>query len=480
MATKYQLTEEDKEQFKKQGLIYFYKKRFEEKTGKNMSVAPSLPPEELEELSQNDNFLVYNWYEHDSDVIYGSGNDLYVQAYKLFQNYPEWMTKLNANPWTYFHVPFSIFDSLGLSNKAHDKIASYQQNYNTYISNLVNEFYNWKNSLPETQREQLNEAGYNADLASVGQSQMNSPTIDPTDPSALASGNTGEELMTLVSSACSVVSAGISTVLSIGSTLSAIGLQTSQKKGIDLINDGKELSNYEYARNLAKTLYGATGGNPSPEALGSAPELVKKLYQEGLAQSDFETSRLDTSRQQSRSGSDWMLQSMRYENIKDVFGDEEYWRGNYKIVQEAYNESIKKYRDYVEAFDSVTQARSQNGYNDYMQKFYSGLDADTASLLMNEQNAVSMDSLRSQALLIKRNLAIYENDWAAVKKHFDTLVDPKANKFQKMMSSIFLSLGGVADRMFLHPENSAVNVPGATGIGSPSAPAIGLPQQPLF
>lgn len=474
------LNPDEKQTLNQFGFTGLIKKRIEEKSGKNFSQAPSLDDAELGQLSEEDNFLVYDWYKSDSDVVYGSGNDLYVNAYKLFKNYPEWISRLNSNPWTYFHVPFSIFDEFGLSNKANNKIAAYQQNYNTYISNLVNEFFNWKNSLPETQREQLNEAGYNADLASVGQSQVSTPNINPTDPSQLAAGNTGEELMNMVAGACSVVSAGISTVLAIGSTMSSIGLQMSQKKGIDLVNAGKELSNFEQSRNLARTIFGVTGGDPSPSVLDDAPEMVRKAYEKGLGSNDFEASRFKSSSDLSRSDTDWMLQTMRFENVKDLFGDDEYWRGSYKIAQDAYNESVRKYRDYVEAFDSVTQARSQNGYNDYMQKFYSGLDADTAALLMNEQNSVAFDSLRAQALLIKRNLAIYENDWANIKKHFETLTDKNANKFQKMMSSIYLSIGGVADRMFLHPENSAVNVPGAAGLGSPAASGLGLPLQSLF
>lgn len=474
------LNPDEKQTLNQYGFTGLIKKRIEEKSGKNFSQAPTLDDAELGKLSQEDNFLVYDWYKYDSDVVYGSGNDLYVNAYKLFKNFPEWISRLNSNPWTYFHVPSTIFDEFGLSNKANNKIAAYQQNYNTYISNLVNEFFNWKNSLPETQREQLNEAGYNADLANVGQSQVSTPNINPTDPSQLAAGNVGEELMNIVGGACSVVSAGISTVLAIGSTMSSIGLQMSQKKGIDLVNAGKELSNFEQARNLAKALYGATAGNPSPDVLDDAPEMVRKAYEQGLGTNDFEVSRLQSSRDLSRSDTDWMLQTMRYENVKDLFGDDEYWRGTYKIAQEAYNESVQKYRDYVEAFDSVTQARSQNGYNDYMQKFYSGLDADTAALLMNEQNSVAFDSLRVQALLIKRNLAIYENDWANIKKHFETLTDKNANKFQKMMSSMYLSIGGVADRMFLHPENSAINVPGAAGLGSPAASGLGLSPQSLF
>lgn len=461
------------------GVINQYKDLIEEKHG-TQDLAPSITEEDFNQLSQNDNFLVYDWQNADSDVVYGSGNDMYVQAYKLFEKYPDWLAKLNANPWTYFHVPLSLFDKLGLSNKGHDKIASYQQNYNTFISNLITEFYNWQNSLPETQREQLNEAGYNADLASVGQSQMNTPSINPTDPSALASGNTGEELLTAVSSACSVISAGISTVLSIGSTMSTIGLQMSQKKGIDLVNAGKELSNFEQARNIAKTLYGASAGNPEPSVLESAPDMVKQAYKDGQLQTDFEASRLKSSSDLSKSDTDWMLQTMRYENVKDVFGDEDYWQGNYKIAQAAYNESIKKYRDYVEAFDSVTQARSQNGYNEYMEKFYAGLDADTAALLVNMQNSVSFESLQAQSLLIKRNLAIYENDWKNIKHHYDILMDPKANPFLKITSAIFLSLGGVADRLFLHPERSAISVPGNTGVGSPAASGLGAPLQPLF
>lgn len=474
------LTPEEKQIFQQFGFTGLAKKRIEEKSGKDYSKAPSLDDAELGKLSEEDNFLVYDWYKYDSDVVYGSGNDLYVNAYKLFKNFPEWISRLNSNPWTYFHVPSTIFDEFGLSNKANNKIAAYQQNYNTYISNLVNEFFNWKNSLPETQREQLNEAGYNADLANVGQSQVSTPNINPTDPSQLAAGNVGEELMNIVSGACSVVSAGISSVLAIGSTMSTIGLQMSQRKGIDLDNAGKDLSNFEKSRNLAKTLFGVTGGDPSPDVLDDAPEMVRNAYEKGLGTTDFQSARLKSSLDLSSVDTDWMLQTMRYENVKDLFGDPDYWKGSFKIAQDAYNESVKKYRDYVEAFDSVAQARSQNGYNDYMQKFYSGLDADTAALLMNEQNSVAFDSLRAQALLIKRNLAIYENDWASIKKHFETLMDPNANKFQKMMSSFFLAVGGVVDRKFLHPENSVVSVPGATGVGSPAASGIGFMPHSLF
>ena len=78
----------------------------------------------------------------------------YKQVYDVVKDYPQWLSLLKANPYIGFTAPKSFWDNLGLSSKAKDKLAAYQQAYKEYNADVLAKFMAWKNSLPETQREQ--------------------------------------------------------------------------------------------------------------------------------------------------------------------------------------------------------------------------------------------------------------------------------------------------------------------------------------
>ena len=89
-----------------------------------------------------------------SKVAYsGASEDVesYRNVYEIIKNYPEWVALLNANPYTGFNIPESLFDKLGLSNKAKDKMNALRQEYMNYNAQILANFMNWKNSLPTTQ-----------------------------------------------------------------------------------------------------------------------------------------------------------------------------------------------------------------------------------------------------------------------------------------------------------------------------------------
>ena len=77
-----------------------------------------------------------------------SERDSYYNVFELVKDYPEWLAYLNANPYKGFNVPESLFDTLGLSNKAKDKMMALRSDYMAYNAQVLAEFMAWKNSLP--------------------------------------------------------------------------------------------------------------------------------------------------------------------------------------------------------------------------------------------------------------------------------------------------------------------------------------------
>ena len=94
----------------------------------------------------------YYDYPPGEGSAFSSMNQSYQNAYELMKNYPEWVAMLNANPYQGFDIPESLFDKLALSNKAKDKMNALKQEYLNYNAQILANFLNWKNSLPETQR----------------------------------------------------------------------------------------------------------------------------------------------------------------------------------------------------------------------------------------------------------------------------------------------------------------------------------------
>lgn len=174
----------------------------------------------------------------------GHESESYLNAYLLMKDYPQWLALLNANPYKGLNVPESLFDRLGLSNKQQDKMTALRQEYMNYNAQILANFLNWKNSLPSTQREQLNEAGYASDLANVAASQLPSDIPIGSNALAMPSGSTGEELMQVVGSAASLFSTGASIALGVMQTLSTIGVNDAQRENLKKAGQGFDLNNF--------------------------------------------------------------------------------------------------------------------------------------------------------------------------------------------------------------------------------------------
>lgn len=139
--------------------------------------------------------------------------DSYNNVYELVKDYPEWLAYLNANPYKGFNVPESLFDSLGLSNKAKDKMMALRSDYMAYNAQVLAEFMAWKNSLPSSQREQAVEAGYNADLIEVKPSSVQQMQPYKGTSMEMPSGSTAEDLSQVIGTAASLFTSGSTVAL---------------------------------------------------------------------------------------------------------------------------------------------------------------------------------------------------------------------------------------------------------------------------
>lgn len=417
----------------------------------------------------------------------------YLNAYMLMKDYPQWVALLNANPYKGLNVPDSLFDRLGLSNKQQDKMIALRQEYMNYNAQILANFMNWKNSLPSTQREQLSEAGYAADLANVGQSSL--PSDIPVGSNALAmpSGSTGEELMQVVGSAASLFSTGASIALGVMQTLSTIGVNDAQRENLKKAGQGLDLNNFTSSLDTAKRIY----SNLAPrlekpkdpnEIMASfslqypdAPESVNKAlknyvnsreFQEGLIEADTKILDKESAFNQSY---------MTNEDLKVLVGSPDYWLGIRKISNKVYLEQVRKLDDYLDTLDTVTFARSQNAYIDYIMQYYDeltqlgvpGLSAQSAV----SQNKAALATYDMQRSLAERNRSILEVQNQRMGEYFDVMEDPDASEWKKFWAGSFLVGNSFLTK--LTDPNASNNI-GVTpfspvGFSQPSIPSFSLP-----
>ena len=292
-------------------------------------------------------------------------NQSYQNAYELMKNYPEWVAMLNANPYQGFDIPESLFDKLGLSNKAKDKMNALKQEYLNYNAQILANFLNWKNSLPETQREQLNVAGYASDLANVQPSSV--PTEIPQGSNALAmpSGSTGEELMQVIGTAASLFSSGASIALGVMQTVANIGLIDKQKENLGKVGEGLDLSNFESSLTAAKRIYSNLAPslkNPKDanEIMAAvsiqypdAPESVNKALKNYVNSREFQEGLLEAETGIQEQESAFHQSFMTNEDLKMLVGSPDYWLGIRKIANETYMKQVEKINDYLDTLDVV-------------------------------------------------------------------------------------------------------------------------------
>lgn len=114
----------------------------------------------------------------------------YKTAYQIFSQLSDksWLNRLIAIPTSVQDASSTWFDENGLSNKFNDKQSANYQYCIQQIQNLMAEYYAWKNSLPITQVDQAQDAGYNSAITGNG---VDASSMDPamlqSDPSALQS-----------------------------------------------------------------------------------------------------------------------------------------------------------------------------------------------------------------------------------------------------------------------------------------------------
>lgn len=423
----------------------------------------------------------------------GQESESYLNAYMLMKDYPQWIALLNANPYKGLNVPDSLFDRLGLSNKQQDKMIALRQEYMNYNAQILANFMNWKNSLPSTQREQLTEAGYAADLSNVGQSSLPSEIPIGSNALAMPSGSTGEELMQVVGTAASLFSTGASIALGVMQTLSNIGVNDAQRENLKIAGQGLDLNNFTSSLDAAKRIY----SNLAPrlekpkdpnEIMASfslqypdAPESVNKAlknyvnsreFQEGLIEADTKILDKESAFNQSY---------MTNEDLKVLVGSPEYWLGIRKISNEVYLEQVRKLDDYLDTLDTVTMARSQNAYMDYIMQYYDeltqlgvpGLSAHSAVA----ENKAALATYDMQRSLAERNRSILEVQNKRMGEYFDVMEDPDSSEWKKFWAASFLVGNSFLTK--LTDPNASNNV-GVTpfspvGYSQPSIPSFSLP-----
>ena len=420
-------------------------------------------------------------------------NSSYYNVYKLVKDYPEWLALLNANPYKGFDIPTSIFDDLGLSNKAKDKMNALRQEYMNYNASILAKFMEWKNSLPATQRAQLNEAGYSSDLAQVTPSSISSDIPQGSSALQMPSGNSAEDLLNIVGSAASLFSTGVSATLGIMSTLSSIGLQEAQKNNIGKVGDNLDLVNFNSSLDTAKRIY----SNLAPhlqkpkdpnEIMASfslqypdAPASVNKALQNYVNSREFQEGLIEADTKILDSESAFSQSFMTNEDLKLLVGSPDYWLGIRKIANDTYMKQVKEINEYLDTLDTVTQVRSSNEYANYMQQYYAeltrlgvpGLSAQTAV----SQNNASIASFDMQKSFAERNRTVLESQNNRMQEYFDVLVDENTSGWKKFWAASFMLSNSWLTR-WTDPSstNNGGNAPfSPVGVSSPSLPSFSLP-----
>lgn len=422
----------------------------------------------------------------------------YMNVYELIKNYPQWVALLNANPYTGFNIPESLFDKLGLSNKAVDKMNSLRQEYMNYNAQVLANFMNWKNSLPSSQREQLNEAGYASDLANVQPSNV--PTEIPQGSYALAmpSGCTGEDLLQVVGTAAQMASLAIGGATAIMSTLSSVALQDSQKRNVDKQTDfigiqgdyvseqtgfvkkqsekidseistlkkqgeSQDLSNFNSSLDIAKRIYSNLAPslkNPKdPDEIMSAlsiqypdaPDSVNQALRNYVNSREFQTGLQAAEIGLLDNENAFMSSYMTNKDLNLLVGSPDYWLGIKNLTFKTYKKQLETIDDYLDTLDTVKMVRSQNAYFDYMNEYYTQLNAlgvpSVSAQAAFSQNKASIASYDMQTDLAKRNRAILTAHFTKLQEYYNVLTNPDASAWSRWWAASNMQLQGLGTRL---------------------------------
>lgn len=128
-----------------------------------------------------------------SEILYRVENSsIYRQAHELFSSNPEyklWLQRLEGVLDSINTVTSTWLDDLGLSNNFNDSVTEAYNYAIQQIQALLTEFQSWRNSLPSTQVDQLQDAGINAAITGQGVSSsvtnpqsVDRPQMQSADP----------------------------------------------------------------------------------------------------------------------------------------------------------------------------------------------------------------------------------------------------------------------------------------------------------
>lgn len=121
----------------------------------------------------------------------------YQNALKIFtaESDKQWLQRLELIPFSVTDANSTIFDEWNISNGYADKTFASYQFAMEQITNLVSEYYQYKNTLPVNQVQQFADAGINSAITGQG---IDGSSINPqsasTNPSSISSTNAGDIL----------------------------------------------------------------------------------------------------------------------------------------------------------------------------------------------------------------------------------------------------------------------------------------------
>lgn len=362
-------------------------------------------------------FTDSQYISHSDSVVGSSDDDLsaYEKAKSLMSEYPDWLALLDQNPYTGFTAPESIWDELGLSNRAKDKLSAMRAAYRQYISDVVLKFMAWRNSLPSEQRSQLVQAGYNPDTIDVQPSVVSDESIKPSsNPFDIASDSTGEQLMSTYNTVLSSIAAGVNGASSIISLVQGVRTATVTRDKIKADTDAQNLKNFRDAYDIAKMIYGESSepvtsedGEIAPSFkfdINGAPESVTRILNQfqhsrgfAIAQKSnvVESKNVDTSGKLADvastvadtssvvAQSNKISADMKLQQDKLLFGSPEVWKNLEVLYHRALTKQLENIDSYLELFNPMLAASAQNKLNSYLSQYYGALDPTSAASVQN-------------------------------------------------------------------------------------------------
>lgn len=402
----------------------------------------------------------------------------YKQVYDVVKDYPQWLSLLKANPYSGFTAPQSFWDSLGLSSKAKDKLAAYQQAYKEYNADVLLKFMSWKNSLPETQREQLVSAGYNPDTIDVQPSSVSTdaPAINA-DPSAIESDSTAQQYMSIVGAALSTISSVINGGTSIAMTSAHLVAQGITNDKIKSDTEAQNLANFQKAYDIAKIIYAETSdpvqrkpGELKPArkfALKDAPSSINDMLNSFQNTRGYDTKVDESVAAATTAQTGVIAADMDKVQTEVLYGDKATWQELRELHAKASKLNLENTMSYLELYDPLLSAGAQNKYNTYMRDFYMTLNPVDAGESQNEYVKNLRASLEANKIAIQCKQKMSQIKAGIIDKLFEKAVD--GNWFESKLAKGALTAADIASDYF------GVGTPAATPNSVVTGSSFGLP-----